>query len=103
MYAIIPLSGRQHRVEPGDTLFVDRLAREPGDEFDVTPLVAADGDKRLLDAKDLSKVAVRARVVEHVRGPKIIIFRYKPKKHSKRKHGFRAAQTRVEITGITGL
>lgn len=103
MYAIIPLAGRQHRVEPGDTLFVDRLSREPGDDFEIAPLMAANGDTRALDGDALAKIAVKATVVEHVRGPKLVIFKYTAKKHTKRKKGFRAAQTRVKITDITGL
>ena len=95
-YAIITLGGKQYRVEPGESLLVDRLATDAGKTFQPGVLfVGGDGKA------DLSpKVAVTARVVEHVRGDKIRIGKYRPKIGFRKHTGFRAALTRIEIESI---
>ncbi len=95
-YAIITLGGKQYRVEPGERLLVDRLATDAGKTFQPSVLfVGGDGKA------DLSpKIAVTARVVEHVRGDKIRIGKYRPKSGFRKHTGFRAALTRIEIESI---
>lgn len=97
-YAIITLGGKQYVVKEGENLLVDRLDREEGKTFQ--PDVLFLGGK---GAGELApKAAVTAKVVGHVRGPKIRIGKYKAKTGYKRHTGFRAALTRIEVTGIGG-
>jgi large subunit ribosomal protein L21 len=83
-YAIIRLGGKQYRVREGETLVVDRVKTDEGKTF--TPDVL------------LGEGTVTATVVAHERGPKIRIGKYKRRTGYKRHNGFRAAQTRIEIS-----
>ncbi len=101
MYAIVETGGKQYRVKPGDTLAVERLSGEPGEVLDLgrVLLLANDGDTRV-GSPALDSAVVRAEVVEHARGEKIVVFRYKSKVRYRRKTGHRQALTRVRITDI---
>ena|SRR5205085_464928 len=91
-YAVIKVGGKQYRVGVGERLLVDRIKTEPGKTF--TPdVLLADGD---LD----SKATVTALVVDHVKGPKIRIGKYKPKSGYKKHTGFRASLTQIQIESI---
>jgi large subunit ribosomal protein L21 len=91
-YAVIKVGGKQYRVGVGERLLVDRIRTEPGKTF--TPdVLLADGD---LD----SKATVTALVVDHVKGPKIRIGKYKPKSGYKKHTGFRASLTQIQIESI---
>ncbi len=99
MFAIVVVGGKQYRVEEGREVVVDRLDAAPGDVVELRSLLVADGsDVRLGgQAKDAK---VTARVVEHLRGPKIVISRFKPKRGFRKKTGFRSALTRLEVQKI---
>jgi len=97
-YAIITLGGKQYVVHEGETLLVDRLDREEGKAFQPEVLfVGGEGDGELSPSTPVS-----AKVVGHVRGPKVRIGKYKPKSGYRRHTGFRSSLTRIEITGIGG-
>src|SRR4051794_27226140 len=97
-YAIITLGGKQYVVHEGETLLVDRLDREEGNAFQPDVLfVGGEGDGELSPSTSVS-----AKVVGHVRGPKVRIGKYKPKSGYRRHTGFRSSLTRIEITGIGG-
>src|SRR5438128_8834621 len=102
MYAIVETGGKQYRVKPGDTVAVERLAREPGETLDLDRvlLVAGNGDKARVGSPGVEGAVVRAEVVEHIRGEKIIVFRYKSKVRYRRKTGHRQSLTRLRITDI---
>src|SRR5499427_10569976 len=102
MYAIVETGGKQYRVKPGDTIAVERLTGEPGDVLDLGQvlLVAGNGDSPRVGAPRVEGAVVRAEVVEHARGEKIIVFRYKSKVRYRRKTGHRQSLTRVRITDI---
>jgi large subunit ribosomal protein L21 len=99
MYAIVKTGGKQYRVEQGQTLLVERLPGDPGDKLALEPLLYR-GDDEILDGGDLAKVKVEAKVVEHTRGPKLRIVKFKPKRGYKRRTGHRQDLTRIEITSI---
>jgi len=105
MYAIVQVGGRQYRAAPGDRLVVDRLNVEPGTRFqlaDVRMLVAEEGDsaETQIGRPRLEEVSVVARAVSHFRGPKILVFKYKPKKRYRRRQGFRAELTELRIEEV---
>jgi large subunit ribosomal protein L21 len=102
MYAIVETGGKQYRVRPGDTIAVERLAGEPGETLDLQRvlLVGGDGAETRLGAPALDGAIVRAEVIEHARGEKIIVFRYKSKVRYRRKTGHRQHLTRLRITDI---
>ena len=100
-YAVIKTGGKQYRVEEGTTLLVERLKGDEGSKIELEPLLFADGDKTMFAASDLGKVKVEAKVVGHERGPKLRIFKFKPKRGYKRRTGHRQELTRIEVTGIS--
>jgi large subunit ribosomal protein L21 len=99
MYAIVKTGGKQYRVEEGQTLLVERLPAEEGAKVALDPLLYR-GEQEILDGADLAKVRVEAKVVEHTRGPKLRIVKFKPKRGYKRRTGHRQDLTRIEITKI---
>jgi large subunit ribosomal protein L21 len=100
-YAVIETGGKQYRVEKGSTLLVDRLSAKEGDKVDLRAV--AFRDKEMVLGKDLEKVKVEAKVAGHERGPKIRIFKYRPKKGYRRRAGHRSELTRLEITDVKML
>jgi large subunit ribosomal protein L21 len=102
MYAIVETGGKQYRVRPGDTIAVERLASEPGETLDLDRvlLLGGDGGETSVGAPGVSGAVVRAEVVDHALGEKIIVFRYKSKVRYRRKTGHRQRLTRLRITDI---
>jgi len=100
-YAVIKTGGKQYRVEEGTTLLVERLSADEGATIDLEPLlVAGDGDPQL--GGDLDGVVVQAEVLGHLRGPKLRVFKFKPKRGYKRRTGHRQELTRIRVTSIGG-
>src|SRR3954453_18124781 len=97
-YAVIETGGKQYRVEKGSTLLVDRLSADEGDKVDLRPV--AFRDKEMVLGDDLQKVKVEAKVAGHERGPKIRVFKYRPKKGYRKRAGHRSELTRLEITDV---
>jgi ribosomal protein L21 len=100
VFAVISLGGKQYRVRKGEYLTVDRLAHEAGSTFTPVVLLATSGEDVSIDSADLAKVTVTARVDEHLLGPKIRVFQYKPKKSSKKARGHRSRLSRITIEEI---
>jgi len=100
-YAVVRTGGKQYRVEEGTTLLVERLSADEGATVDLEPLLYASGDRSLFSTGDLGGVRVQATVVGHERGPKLRVFKFKPKRGYKRTTGHRQELTRLQITGIT--
>src|SRR3982751_20440 len=98
-YAVIKTGGKQYRVEEGTTLLVERLSDDEGAKINLEPLLYA-GDQTLFGADDLANVTVEATVIGHERGPKLRVFKFKPKRGYKRLTGHRQELTRIEVTGI---
>jgi large subunit ribosomal protein L21 len=103
MYAIVETGGKQYRVKPGDTVAVEKLSGEPGEilDLDRVLLIAGNGDNETrVGSPGVAGAVVRAEVLAHFRGQKIIIFRYKSKVRYRRKTGHRQSLTRLRITDI---
>jgi large subunit ribosomal protein L21 len=99
MYAIVKTGGKQYRVEEGQTLLVERLPGDAGAKLDLEPLLFAGDDTLFGNA--LGKVTVAAEVVEHLRGPKLRVNKFKPKRGYRRRMGHRQELTRIRVTKIS--
>jgi large subunit ribosomal protein L21 len=100
-YAVIESGGKQYKVEEGTSLLVDRLDAKEGDKVNLRPVLFR-GDDVVAGAKELEKVKIEAKVTEHLRGPKIKVFKYKAKKGYRRRAGHRSELTRLEVTTLKG-
>src|SRR3989442_14740435 len=99
MYAIVRTGGKQYRVERGQRLLIERLAADEGTEVPLQPLLYR-AEEAVLDRAGLEQVKVTAKVLEHVRGEKLRVFKFKPKRGYKRRTGHRQELTRIEVTEI---
>ena len=100
MYAIVKTGGKQYRVERDQTLLIERLPDAEGATVALTPILFR-SDDTVFDADGLASVKVGAEIVEHLRGPKLRIFKHKPKRGYKRRTGHRQELTRIRITEIS--
>ncbi len=98
-YAIVKTGGKQYRVEQGQTFLVERLKADEGATVELEPVLFR-SDDTVFDKDGLSKVRVAARVVGHERGPKLVVFKYRPKQGYRRKNGHRQELTRIEVTKV---
>ncbi|MGI8632205.1 MAG: 50S ribosomal protein L21 [Solirubrobacterales bacterium] len=103
MYAVIKSGSRQYKVEPGTTLFVDRISGEEGDKVLLDPVMFRSDDEVVVDASELEKVKVEAVIRGQVRGPKIRVVKFKAKKGYRRHQGHRSEQTRLEVSEVKKL
>ena len=101
MFAVIKTGGKQYRVAADDVIEVATLAGNPGDavSFDEVLMVTGDGGVQV-GAPTVSGATVAGTVVEHTRGPKVIAFKKRRRKNSRRKRGHRQDLTVVRITDI---
>jgi large subunit ribosomal protein L21 len=100
MYAIVKTGGKQYRVERGQRLLVERLAVEEGANVALEPVLYR-SEEAIFDKPGLAGVKVTAKVLAHVRGEKLRVFKFKPKRGYKRRTGHRQDLTRIEVTEIT--
>jgi large subunit ribosomal protein L21 len=100
VYAIVRAGGRQEKVEVGSIVTLDRIAADQDGNIELAPILLVDGDKITHAASDLAKVTVTAEVITNLRGPKIVIQKFKNKTGYKKRQGFRSELTRVRVTGI---
>ena len=100
VYAVVRAGGRQEKVEVGSIITVNRLSGEAKGKLELPAVLLVDGDQVTTDAAVLAKVKVTAEILEDLRGPKIIIQRYKNKTGYKSRQGHRQDLTRIKVTGI---
>ncbi len=100
MYAVIATGGKQHRVQQGARLAVERLAGAEGDDVTFAPVLLVDGDTMLATPSELDGATVGARIVGAERGPKIRGLTYTAKARTRRRWGHRQHYTTIEITFI---
>lgn len=98
-YAVISIGNKQYRVREGQRLLVDRVPHDEGKTFhpDLV-MLGGDGDAKL--GSDLKGQQVTVKVAEHVKGKKIIVGKHKRRTGYKRRNGFRASLTRIEVQSI---
>jgi large subunit ribosomal protein L21 len=102
-YAIFQTGGKQYKVQKGDRLDVEKLALEVGAETSFSDVrMVTDGTAIRIGDPVIEGASVTARVLDQVRAPKVVAFKYRRRKGYHRKKGHRRAMTRLEITGISG-
>jgi len=101
MYAIVEIAGQQFKVEEGKKIFVHRLEVEEGNqvEFDQVLLIEDDG-KIIIGEPTIKDAIVEGKILDHMRGDKVIVFKKKRKKGYRIKNGHRQNFTQVEIVSI---
>ncbi|MFM6974951.1 MAG: 50S ribosomal protein L21 [Agromyces sp.] len=100
VYAVVRAGGRQEKVEVGTIVTMDRVQADKNGTVTLPAVLLVDGDKITSDAAALAKVSVTGELVEDLRGPKIIIQKFKNKTGYKKRQGHRQDLTRVKVTGI---
>ena len=99
-YAIVKTGGKQYKVTVGDVLKVEKIESEPGASVSLPVALVVNGAKVTTDAKELAKVAVTGEVLEHTKGPKIRIHKFKNKTGYHKRQGHRQPLTVLKVTGI---
>ena len=100
MYAIIETCGKQFRVQEGNKIVIDRLAAEIGNEVTFDHVVMLGGDNAKFGAQYIDGAKVTAKVIEHGRGEKVIVFKKHRRKSYRKTQGHRQDYTALTITGI---
>ncbi|HSC45676.1 MAG TPA: 50S ribosomal protein L21 [Candidatus Acidoferrum sp.] len=101
MYAVIKSGGKQYRVAPGDTIRVERVSGEVGEQVKFGNVLAVHtDDKKVLLGDDASKASVTGKIVRQGRSPKVIVLKYKKTNQYKIQRGHRQNFTAVEVSDI---
>jgi large subunit ribosomal protein L21 len=100
MFAVFKTGGKQYRVAAEDVLKVARVKGEPGEIVEFGEVLVVGGDNVTLGAPTIAGATVAAEVLQHARGPKIIAFKKRRRKNSRRKRGYREEFTLLRITEI---
>ncbi len=103
MYAVIESGGKQYRVQPGDTVVLEKLPGLPGDkiEFDKVLLVSSD-ESVAIGRPIVDGARVSGQIVEQGRGQKLTVYKFKRRKNQRKRNGHRQAYTAVAINTVVG-
>ena len=102
MYAIVEIAGLQYKVEQDQQLYVNRLQGDAGAEVSFDRVLLTDNGSIQVGAPVIDGVSVVAKIVEHVKGDKVIVFKKKRRKGYKKKNGHRQQFTKIEVISIGG-
>ncbi|MGM9969613.1 MAG: 50S ribosomal protein L21 [Anaeroplasma sp.] len=100
MYAIVETGGKQVKVEVGQAIYVEKLEVAEGETYTFDKVLLVSGDETKVGTPYVEGATVTAKCEKHGRGKKIVIFKYRPKKHSASKKGHRQAYTKFVIEAI---
>jgi large subunit ribosomal protein L21 len=99
MFAVVKIAGQQFKVEKDQTLYVPHLAGNAGDKVEFAEVLLSETDGKLSLGKEI-KAVVKAEIVDHVKGDKVIAFKMKRRKGFRKKHGHRTHYTKIKIESI---
>jgi large subunit ribosomal protein L21 len=100
MFAVIKTGGRQYRVVPDDVLEIGKIAGDVGTIVQLGEVLVVGGDSPVLGVPTVAGASVAAEVLDHKRGPKVIAFKKRRRKNSRRKRGYRDEITVIRVTEI---
>jgi large subunit ribosomal protein L21 len=98
--AVIRTGGKQYRVSEGDRLSVELLPGKPGDEIEFSEVLLVGGETPKIGKPLVAGAKVKAQILEHDRGERLVVFKFKRRKRFKKKNGHRQHYTAVKITAI---
>ncbi len=101
MYAIVEVGGRQYRVSPGDDLYVEKLDAAPGSTVSLPALLVSDEAGITVGRPYVEGRSITATVMGIVKGEKLVVFKYHPKKRYRRKRGHRQQYTHLKVAPET--
>jgi large subunit ribosomal protein L21 len=101
MYAIVKTGGKQYKVTEGDLVEVEKVDGAPGAQVALPVLLLVDGTEVTTDADALAKVTATGVIVEHTKGPKIRIHKFKNKTGYHKRQGHRQKLTVLKVTGLS--
>jgi large subunit ribosomal protein L21 len=99
MFAIVKIAGQQFRVQKDQTLYVPHVEGKAGDKVEFEEVLMATDDGKLTVGKDV-KTIIKAEIIDHVKGDKVIAFKMKRRKGFRKKHGHRTHYTKIRINEI---
>jgi large subunit ribosomal protein L21 len=101
MYAVIKTGGKQYRVAPGDTIRIERVEGQVGEDVTFGSVLAVhNGEKKILHGDDASKATVTGKIVAQDRGKKVIVLKFKKTNQYKIRRGHRQNYTSVKVSEI---
>jgi large subunit ribosomal protein L21 len=100
MYAIIATGGKQYKVSEGDVIYVEKLDVENGNDVTFDQVLAVGGDKLTIGSPIVEGSTVTGKVLDQVKGKKVVVYHYKRKSGYHKKNGHRQAYTKVQIDKI---
>ena len=100
MYAVIATGGKQYKVSEGDVIYVEKLDAEKDSEVTIDQVLAVGGEKMTIGNPLVDSASVTGKVLDQVKGKKIIVYHYKRKSGYHKKNGHRQAYTKVQIDKI---
>jgi large subunit ribosomal protein L21 len=101
-YAVIRSGGKQYQVSEGETVRVDRLSGEPGSKVSFGEVLLIGGDSPKFGTPTISGAAVEGEIIGETLGEKLVVFKFRKRKRSRKKAGHRQSYTSVKITKVTG-
>jgi large subunit ribosomal protein L21 len=99
MFAVVKIGGQQFKVEKDQTLHVPHLGGNPGDKIEFAEVSLVDKDGKLSLGKDV-KAKIKAEIIDHVKGDRVIAYKQKRRKGFHKKKGHRTLYTRIKVTNI---
>ena len=104
MLAVIRTGGKQYLVSPGDTIQIEKLEGEAGKEIEFSEILLVHDEKQtVIGAPHIGGAKVTGKIIDQIKGEKIIAFKYRPKDRYRRKVGHRQKYTKVKIETIVGV
>jgi large subunit ribosomal protein L21 len=101
VYAVVKTGGHQYKASVGDELIIERLQNEVGTQVELDQVyLVADDDGVLVGQPIVDGAFIRATIIEEFRGPKILVFKFKPKERYRRRRGHRQTYMRLRVDEI---
>jgi large subunit ribosomal protein L21 len=101
-YAVIRSGGKQYQVSEGETVRVDRLSGEPGSKVSFGEVLLIGGDEPKFGTPTIAGAAVEGEIIGDTLGEKLVVFKFRKRKRSRKKAGHRQSYTSVKITKVMG-
>ncbi|HUW68949.1 MAG TPA: 50S ribosomal protein L21 [bacterium] len=103
MYAVVEVQGKQYRAEKGAVLRVDHIDGEAGTQVTIDSVLLVSGDTISIGAPYVKGASIKASIKSQIKGDKVIVFKYKPKKDYRRTQGHRQQYTLLTVEDIIGV